>query len=59
MLRYTYRCPKCEEHREVRHGMLENPHVVCECGASMVRRPCNLMGVWYPGRPHLEEAGLW
>jgi putative FmdB family regulatory protein len=30
---YTYKCSKCKHIQEVKHGMLEQPEIICkECG---------------------------
>lgn len=36
-MRYDYRCTSCKKVFEVRHGMKENPKIVCACGGKTER----------------------
>jgi|LGOV01.1.fsa_nt_gb DNA-directed RNA polymerase subunit RPC12/RpoP len=36
---YTYICGACEEERDTRHGMQEQPEIICTCGEAMHRKP--------------------
>jgi len=40
MPKYTYECLDNMHQKEVKHGMFEEPDIVCElCGAAMIKLP--------------------
>ena len=61
MPRYDYFCPACDERVEITHGMFDKITSYCpRCGAVLTKgAPRSMMPVYWPGRPFMEEDGLW
>jgi len=56
-MRYTYKCPTCKGEQELRHGMNEEPEVLC-CGVKMYRKieaPAHIITSTVGGRSILSR----
>ncbi len=54
---YTYYCKECEKEKEVRHSIVDNPEIKCECGAIMKRRIFGGAGTHYNAYGFTKKNG--
>ena len=57
---YTFKCPKCEDVKEVLQGMNDKLPICSECSTILPRRYVEMKRVWKkPGKPQFKGSGFY